>query len=353
VHFNKASVHFNKPSVHFNKAPCTVHFNKAMRLFHSTKSSAAETVKASEKKINFIFVRHGYGCHNAASRLARTGLVKIDSNKILDPELTDVGVDATVYNGCILANSLRKMGIDKVHLVGSSGLIRSMETAYYITSRWKSPPTQIYVFPYLRELDESTLSEVTAKKNKQYQKDGTIHLKDKNSEKSRQRIDTIGVYAMKSIPEQKTHLHKMGLLDKYNFQYVENNGPRFEPGDIFTFIDWFHLMSLNTLAKSQNDTINVLLVTHAGVLKDFFWTETGTEMGFDNNSGFVVNTTVNDLGFRLDKITPIKTPSNFFDNYPAADHLGYFCPSDRCGFCSKAAGDAPQKKLSLPKNSKC
>lgn len=315
-------------------------------LFKSSKTSASKSVNDSEKKINFIFVRHGYGCHNAASRLNKKGLVNLDSNNILDPELTNIGIDATIYNGCIIANSLRKMGIDKIHLVGSSGLIRSMETAYYLTSRWKSQPPQIYVFPYLRELDESTLSSLTAQENKQYQIDGINHVKDKNSKISRKRIDSIGVYAMKSIRDQKAHLDKMGLLNKINFDYIENSLLRNEPGDIFSFVDWFREMSIGALAKSQNDTINVMIVTHAGVLKDFYWTETGKEMGFDNNSGFIVNTIVNDTDFKFKKIKPIELPSYFFDNYAKADNLEYFCPSDRCGFCSKIG--APDKKLSLP-----
>lgn len=296
----------------------------------------------SKKSVNFIFLRHGFACHNAATLLRKSG---IEISRQTDPELTDIGVDATIHNGCIISNTLRREGIDKIHLVGSSGLIRSMETAHYITSKWKSPPQKIYVFPYLRELDESTLSYKTAEQNRIAQAYRTNYLKPKYSANSRQTIDSIPSYAMKSIPEQKAYLQTTEFGDKIDFKYVQT-GLRGEPGDIYSFIDWVHRNSIQRLAKQGKDSINILVITHAGVLVDFFLTEKKREHDFPNNSGFIVKTTFTNRGFQLGNITPLDVPTEFYTRYKDTNTMDYYCPSRRCDFCTNAKISGPQKRIS-------
>lgn len=290
-----------------------------------------------EYTVNFTFVRHGYGCHNAARPLYRNGVLtreNVDVLHMADPELTPIGVDASMNNGCIISKVLQKMPLitndpkmemSPVHVVGCSPLIRSMETAYYMTRNWRDPPSKIYVFPLLRELDEKST--------------------DKYSTTSKQAIEKIPSYAMKSIKEQKQYLESIGLLKYFDFTFVENNEAlRKEPGDIQTFIRWFA-----TQAPIKNHkVINCFIVTHAGVLRDF------AHQGFANNSGCVVNTTITtdkkqvlDISYNKLVVLDSYLPKIFFSNYTNTDFTNpkYFCPSSRCGqLCSVVPGDNAQRK---------
>ena len=117
---------------------------------------------------NFVFVRHGLSCHNAVRYLQKSpenikSLI-IDKSKLKekDPELTEIGVDASIENGCIIKNIIKNLDkvsqsditIKEFDVVGCSPLIRAMETAYYMTRKFDNPPNKIWVFPFLREIDE-------------------------------------------------------------------------------------------------------------------------------------------------------------------------------------------------------
>lgn len=272
--------------------------------------------------VNFTFVRHGYGCHNAARPLYNNGVLdvnNVDVLRIVDPELTPLGVDASTSNGCVISKVLRKlpvitgdpnMKISPVHIVGCSPLIRSMETAYYMTRKWENPPEKIYVFPLLREIDEES--------------------NDKYSINSRERMESIPSYAMKSIQEQKDYLQSIGLRGFFDFSLVEKNSDlRMEPGDITEFIKWFAMIR----PKNESKNINCFIVTHAGVLRDF------AQQGFSNNSGFVVNTSMSGsktnrkISYNKLLILDAYLPSYFFTNYNDSKYTNskYFCPSSRCG----------------------
>lgn len=267
--------------------------------------------------VNFAFVRHGYGCHNAARPLYQNGVLNLDKTdvlKIVDPELTPLGVDASLNNGCVIAKILKKLpmitndstlDMSPVHIVGCSPLLRSMETAYFMTRNWRDPPKKIYVFPLLREIDEGS--------------------DDKYSQKSRREIDIVPSYAMRSIREQKDYLRTLGIREYFDFSFVESDeASRREPGDIREFIKWF------SLQNPRGTNINVFVVTHAGVLRDF------ANQGFANNSGFVVNTTIlNDSSVTYNKFVSLDNylPNFFFSSYsdPEYANSDYFCPSSRCG----------------------
>ena len=72
--------------------------------------------------INFAFIRHGYGCHNAMSSLVKANIItknqalsllgQSDSNDLTpmnDPVLTPMGVDASITNGCIISKVIKKI----------------------------------------------------------------------------------------------------------------------------------------------------------------------------------------------------------------------------------------------------
>lgn len=275
--------------------------------------------------VNYVFVRHGYGCHNAVKPLYKYGAINTDDAKSMfnitsDPELTPLGVDASVHNGLIISKLVSNIHdyykipnkIQNINVVGTSPLLRSMETAYYMTKDWETPPSKIYVFPYLREIDE--------------------HSDDKYSKESRKYMDTNPSYAMKSISEQKEHLKQQGILDRFDFSFVEwNEKLRKEPGDISAFTKWFSenfISDINSLSP-----MNVFIVTHAGVLRDY------ANEGYSNNSGFLLGTNIKKtyFGYQIkhsgilsfNKILPPSFFHNYYDRY--YNDKKYFCPSNRCG----------------------
>jgi hypothetical protein len=304
--------------------------------------------------INFAFLRHGYGCHNAMSSLVNEGVISYtNANKFLkknsgnlnvftsdivplnDPVLTNVGVEASIYNGCIINKILRrlsrftndkKLEMNTFNVVGCSPLIRCMETAYYMTRKWKNPPKKIYVFPLLREIDESS--------------------NDKYSEASKNTMKITPSYAILPIQEQKAYLKKLGILEYFDFSFVESfPQERIEPGDIDEFIKWFNKYFIN-LMETQSKTLNVFITTHAGVLKDF------SKTGYYNNSGFVINTTLNKY-FTINKMISLNdyiTSYNFFIDYKKYNTKSYYCPSDRCGQLCSVANDTTNDTTNDTKN---
>jgi broad specificity phosphatase PhoE len=293
----------------------------------------------NNKNINFCFVRHGYSCTNALSNLVNNNVISVnesnsfknptsfDLKPLNDPELTPIGVDASINNGCIISKIIRsiykisgkkELNIEKINIVGCSPLIRCMETAYYMTRKWNNPPNKIYVFPLLREIDESS--------------------ENKYSQKSRIRMETKPSYAIKSIKEQKEYLKKLGILEFFDFTFVEKFPDlRKEPGDIKQFIKWFYDNFLPLI--DQNNNLNIFITTHAGVLRDF------SDEGFVNNSGFLINTQQNEKGGKFEFKDYVSfnnfLPNFFFQDYSKSIYNGkeYFCPNNRCGqLCSIARG---------------
>jgi len=295
--------------------------------------------------INFTFVRHGFGCHNAISGLMKSDVITVQDamsfsgktkvegkTAMVDPVLTQVGVDASIHNGCVISKILKSinqilqseydvndndMKIDNIHVIGCSPLIRCMETAYYMTRNWVNPPSKIYVFPFLREIDEGS--------------------DNKYSLESRLTINKKPFYAMKSIDEQKKYLESLGILNFFDFSFVEMfKKERIEPGDISNFIKWF--VSYFLKKRQLLETLNVFIVTHAGVLSDFVQ----KEEGFINNSGFIINTHYNHDTNNINVKKYVSLNSfleyfNFYQDYKSTNLKEYYCPSNRCGqLCSVA-----------------
>lgn len=278
--------------------------------------------------INYIFLRHGHGCHNAIGPLKRKNvisnetaykLVHEETPNFTDPELTELGIDASIYNGCIVSKYIRalknlppkeRFDISTIHVVGCSPLIRCMETSYYMTRKWGNPPNKIYVFPFLREINESS--------------------SDKYSKESIQIMNTEPSYAMKTLKEQKEYLKSEGILDFFDFSFVENNWyDREQPGDIKNFVTFFVKKFVKKIKPIRQ--LNVFITTHAGVLRDF------ANEGFHNNTGFVLNTYVQDPIIAYGKKLSLNSIPGFkkdifyaYDTEMTASSE-YYCPSTRCG----------------------
>ena len=291
-------------------------------------------------KVNYVFVRHGQGCHNAIGPLYKNGIISINKDEyidMVDPTLTDMGIDASLNNGCIINNIVKNLyktdksiDINYINVVGCSPLIRCMETAYYMTRNWVSPPSKIFVFPYLREIDEMGV--------------------DKYSKESRKVMDTNPSYMMKTMLEQKEYLKNEGILESFDFSYIEKHiKEREEPGDIIDFAKWFSILVLPKYSNVKK--LNVFITTHAGVLSDF------AKERFTNNSGFVLSTSVSrfkyvviDNYISLNKLLP----DTFFDEYNTSKYLKaeYYCPSKRCEQICKFMKDT-KKPLTRIKITKC
>lgn len=307
-----------------------------------------------KSNINFAFIRHGYGCHNAISGLVKSNLITSENGRILsgksskqkssiiDPVLTQVGVDASIHNGCVINNIFRSidqilkinyddtMNMNKIDIIGCSPLIRCMETAYYMSRSWPNPPSKIYVFPFLREIDERS--------------------SNKYSLESRITMNTKPFYAMKTMEEQKKYLDSLGILNFFDFSFVEMfKKERAEPGDISNFIKWFVIEKDKILRENQKDNknLNVFIVTHAGVLNDF----ARDGIGFMNNSGFIINTyhdySADTISIKkYVSLNPFLDFFNFYKDYNSTNIKEYYCPSDRCGtLCSVMENEKDKRDL--------
>jgi broad specificity phosphatase PhoE len=309
-----------------------------------------------KSNVNFAFIRHGYGCHNAISGLIKSELISLqdglilsgkskEKSSIIDPVLTQVGVDASIHNGCVVNKIFKSidqilqinyndsMNMDKIDVIGCSPLIRCMETAYYMSRSWPNPPSKIYVFPFLREIDERS--------------------DNKFSFESRITMNSKPFYAMKTIEEQKKYLDSLGILNFFDFSFVEKfKRERAEPGDIDNFMKWFFVEKKKL--KENKENLNVFIVTHAGVLNDF----ADDEMGFINNSGFVINTFYDEQTFTDDddddddgtiymkkyiSLNPFLDFFNFYKDYKSTNVKEYYCPSNRCGTLCSVMNDKDKK----------
>lgn len=259
--------------------------------------------------INFIFLRHGNACHNALSKIGYRK--KINDASYKDPELTHYGADMSIWIGCLIKNILKIISntdtgnqdnegiqdIEDIHIVGCSPLLRSMETAYFMSRNWNQQPEKIQVFPLLRELDERIFksAELT-----------------KYSDKS---IYNIPEYAIKPISEQKEHIIKtFGKTKSFMFDFssvIKFPEEREEPGDIERFIIWFYknLGSILKVEENQlyNKVYNVLIITHAGVIKDFFGKLVLNNLGFVLQTSGKINTLDNS---DVSSITPSLSSPN-------------------------------------------
>ena len=286
--------------------------------------------------INFTFVRHGLSCINAKRTLSYT--TKLDKRILRnvldldDPHLSQMGVETSVNNGKVIENIMfnihkfSNIKIDTVDLVGCSPLIRSMETAYYMTRNWKTPPKKIVIFPLLRELDESAV--------------------DPYSKYSKNILQSVPGYSMKEIREQKEYLKSIGILDFFDFSIIEMESElRTEPGNIQKFIEWFD-ESID-ISSDYEHKFNVFIVTHAGVLHQF------AHEGYVNNSGFILNTTLKDSTIEYNEFISMNNylPIYFFKDYNNAKYnLDYYCPSNRCGKLCTLSDNKSLKKIEFNKN---
>lgn len=239
--------------------------------------------------LKFYFIRHGLSCYNAIKNKNVYEKWDGDKEKASDPHLTNIGV----YNSILTGKWLKqKIGDSKFDMVFSSPLIRAMETAQ-LTSLRKN---KVKVVPYLREIDE--------------------HSTNKNSKKSIKKMLINPAYKKLDLHIQKKRLNKYKLFyyknrKMYKFYDVKKYN---KVGDINKFLNYFYNKFYKKLYKKE--FVNILIVSHAGVLKDYY------KKSFGNNDGFYI--------IMNDKKQIIKTKSINNPHISKIHNLNDICGNDRC-----------------------
>lgn len=241
------------------------------------------------KHVNFVFIRHGESCQQVAyDNISDRKLYGELFMKYYDPTISDNGVIDSIDAGKQYFANFKygKYGIeiDSFDIIGSSPMLRTIETAHFMSLKYK--PDNIYVYPFLREC-------------KNCDETDTAKILDQD-------------WPMRSINEQKEYLEKIGI-DNIKFKYVENNPDREEPGNIKNFIEWF----CKNIELPDKDIINILIITHSHVLGKYSY-------GVKNNAGFILKTTIDDnktVNYDKSKVKSIR---------PDIIKKRLKCPSNRC-----------------------
>jgi len=251
--------------------------------------------------INFVFIRHGESCQQLIKR-DKDFNEKI--NLLYDPELSNNGEINSIRSGEFLHNVLEKgiftydvrqyslkdkveLKIDNFDIIGCSSMLRSIETAYYMSLLYK--PSKIYVFPYLRECYDCSGQT-------------TINIGRENE-----------IFKLKTIDQQKKELQKKNI-NNINYKYVTENNLREKPGHIENFLNWF-IQNVNLPSK---ETINVLIITHSKVMHKFITNVV------NNNVGFILMTKINEnneLEYSKENLAAI---------WPNQLYKKFKCPTTRC-----------------------
>ena len=272
--------------------------------------------------VNIVFLRHGFGCHNLGDLLT------------VDPLLTEMGVEATKFNGCVIAEQLINNGITHIDLVGCSPAIRALETADFITDSWvkkfeNEKFKRIFVFPFLREIDENTLKNNSPKRQEIY------------SENSRRNIE-VPTLRLRHTEQTKIYFSE-NKSTIYDYRYINDfrlpdsrfdDKIRNEPGDIYRFLRYleFTLFS-DVLKNTTNNTLNLCIITHHGVLNAYAKSiNRDNDVHLHNNNGFILKLKMSSTTIQPSDFIPINAK---FNDYNKAD-LKYHCPSDRCSkYCTE------------------
>ena len=251
--------------------------------------------------INFVFIRHGESCQNLVYRK----IVDIEQKRKLmarfyDPTLSDAGKTNSINAGIKLkvhldkgvfpdnmSGELNKIDVSDFDVIGSSPMIRAMETSYYMTCS-TYPLNKIYVFPYLRE--------ISTKNNTR------VYLDEK--------------MPMKTLSEQQYYLKSENILDSFEFKYVQGDN-RYEPGDISNFVEWF----TNNFELPEKPLIKVMVFLHSNVMYEIVGQSTR------NNMGFVMSMHYNKKYKDYHLLDILRIEYNY-------DEVELRCPTKRCpGVC--------------------
>jgi hypothetical protein len=247
-------------------------------------------------KINFVFLRHGESCQQVAyNQLSGSKLYSKFYDKFYDPTLSDSGKIDSINSGIYMKKFLenQNLKIKDFDIIGSSPMIRAIETAYYMTNE-NYNNSDIFVFPYLREC---------------YHCDSRDNVKLLDNH-----------WPLKSIKDQQTYFNDIGI-NNINFKYVKDNENtlRLEPGDIQKFIEWFSKI----VELPDKPIINVLVLLHSHVIREL------TGRNVNNNGGFIMTSKYNKKSKKI-----IYNKDNIILVISKIRRSIFECPTVRCpGIC--------------------
>lgn len=189
-------------------------------------------------KVNLIFIRHGFSCANKIKKFSK---LPFRHSFYQDPELTTIGIKRSIENG----HKLKKKLKGDIHLLASSSMIRSIETAYYMFNSGTEHKKSIYVLPYVCEKgimpDNFPLPIDRQSKELSFQNNLKINPK----------------------------CTSQCIVD---YRYVANNFIGRHTSSYRKFIEWMGL-NLPSLMKQANregkDTLNIVVVTHSHFLNKY------------------------------------------------------------------------------------
>ena len=110
---------------------------------------------------DILFIRHGQSCANIWSKISKQKQISYK-----DPELTQSGIQSSIQIGKILQDTILTMWKNESFTVGSSQMIRTQQTAYFMIAKDTSIP--IHIIPHISEKG-ITLDNWSLPKQKQYE----------------------------------------------------------------------------------------------------------------------------------------------------------------------------------------
>lgn len=113
--------------------------------------SGSDTQEPEMVRVEVLFVRHGHGCHNALKYHTATIKYVVSIGSMMhclypDPPLTDCGIANSRANGLELNDALNFRWNWKPQFVGSSSMIRAIETASSMF-----PNYEVFPLPFISE----------------------------------------------------------------------------------------------------------------------------------------------------------------------------------------------------------
>ena len=191
-----------------------------------------------------------------------------------------------------------------------------METANFITDTWAKKPDKIFVFPFLREIYINERG----------------HYNRLSKYVNRAVLNSEPAFQLMARDHSVQYLADKNLLDIYDFRYADGNMVR-EPGDIHRFIRYLkYTLFSDYRHKTENNTLNLCIITHAGVLYDFAKSMHQNEnVILQNNSGCIVKLAESRDALEIKSVIPIHADYIDYDiSDTETERVKYYCPSKRC-----------------------
>src|SRR3989338_2605450 len=255
-------------------------------------------------RIDIYFIRHGLSCANLVKKFSR---IPFKHTTYSDPELSTAGQAMTILNGRSLRTYFRNNQIH-IDLVGSSVLVRAIETSYYLfnSDRGRSMDSAktIYALPFIAEVG-MTLDNIASSVK-----------------------DQLSVLRHDEIADAETlpvcPIGKKCVLD---FSQVLGEGR--SSSNYTKFITWLaqNLDWVLQQSAGEEDNLTMALVTHSHFLQK----ELKTKGPVRNNEVYHVTLKMARVGLGqwilVSKSAPDRIDYGIRDDYPSQKQ-GY-CP-DRC-----------------------